>query len=97
MSLYESKVSTGEASLMDMYNGTQKDKNVKTPKLDDIISLIIRGGWPSNLKTEKELCQLIPTSYIQSILDKDINDEKKRDKHKMMMLLNHQQETNQQL
>ena len=41
MSLYESKVSTKEASLMDMYNGIQEDKSVKTPSLDEIASLII--------------------------------------------------------
>lgn len=87
MSLYESKVSTGEASLMDMYEGTQKDRNVNTPPLDEISSLIVRGGWPSNLKTDRKLAHLIPNSYIESILDKDINDEKKRDKNKMRMLL----------
>ena len=87
MSLYESKDSTGEASIIDMYNGTQKDKNVKTPSLEDVISLIIRGGWPSNLNKEKDLSYLIPTSYIESILDKDINDGKNRDKNKMRMLL----------
>ena len=87
MSLYESKDSTGEASIMDMYNGSQKDKNVKTPSLENIISLIIRGGWPSNLNKEKDLSYLIPTSYIESILDKDINDGKNRDKNKMRMLL----------
>lgn len=87
MSLYESKVSTKEASLMDMYNGIQEDKSVKTPSLDEIASLIIRGGWPSNLNTDRELSNLIPDSYIEAILDKDINDEKKRDKNKMKMLL----------
>ena len=87
MSLYESKVSTKEASLMDMYNGIQEDKSVKIPSLDEIASLIIRGGWPSNLNTDRELSNLIPDSYIEAILDKDINDEKKRDKNKMKMLL----------
>ena len=87
MSLYEAKVSTGEASLMDMLNGNQEDKNVKVPTLEEIASLIVRGGWPSNLKVEKELIDLIPNSYIEAILDKDINDEKKRDKNKMRMLL----------
>lgn len=87
MSLYESKVSTKEASLMDMYNGIQKDKNVKTPSLEEIASLIIRGGWPSNINVDNDLIDLIPNSYIEAILDKDINDEKKRDKNKMRMLL----------
>lgn len=87
MSLYESKDSTGEASIMDMYNGVQKDVNVTVPSLKDIATLIIRGGWPSNLKVDKSLVGLIPNSYIEAILDKDINDERKRDKNKMKMLL----------
>ena len=70
-----------------MYNGIQKDKNVKTPSLEEIASLIIRGGWPSNINVDNDLIDLIPNSYIEAILDKDINDEKKRDKNKMRMLL----------
>ena len=34
-----------------------------------------------------ELINLIPNSYIESVLDKDINDERQRDKNKMLMLL----------
>lgn len=87
MSLYESKDSTGEASLMDMYNNTQKNLNVDKKELIEIASLIVRGGWPRNIKTKKENIGLIPKSYIESILDRDMNDEKKRDRNKMYMLL----------
>lgn len=87
MSLYESNDSTKEASIMDMYNHVQKNVNVKVPTLEAIATLIIRGGWPSNLKVDKDLVGLIPNSYIEAILDKDINDDKKRDKNKMKMLL----------
>ena len=87
MSLYESKASSGQISIMDMYNGIPKNINVDTPSLEEIASLIIRGGWPSNIDKDKELAYLLPNSYIESILDKDIHDEKKRDKNKMKMLL----------
>lgn len=68
-----------------MFNGTQKDLNVNTPPLKDISSLIISGGFPSNLKVERELSNLLPISYIEAILDKDINDDKRRDKMKMLL------------
>ncbi len=42
---------------------------------------------PSNINVSDDLVDLIPNSYIETILDKDINDEKKRDKNKMRMLL----------
>lgn len=87
MSLYESKDSSGDVSLMDMYNGKQKNGNVENKGIEEIVALIIRGGWPSNLKTKKENCGLLPKSYIESVLDKDIQDDKKRDRNKMKMLI----------
>lgn len=87
MSLYESKDSTGEASIMAMYDGSQENKVVEKKNIQEIAELIIRGGWPSNLKTNPKNYGLIPKSYIESILDKDINDNKKRDKNKMKMLI----------
>lgn len=87
MSLYESGDSTGEASLMAMRDGTQKNKTVDKKSINEIAELIVRGGWPSNLKTNPKNYGLIPKSYIESILDKDISDDKKRDKNKMRTLL----------
>lgn len=87
MSLYESKDSSGVASLTDMLNGTQKNTLVDKITIEDVASLIIRGGWPSNLKTKKENYGILPKNYIETILDKDMNDDKKRDRNKMRMLL----------
>ena len=49
--------------------------------------MIVRGGWPRNLNVDLDKIQIIPKSYIESILNKDIDDGKKRDKNKMNMLL----------
>lgn len=87
MSLYESGDSTKEASLTDMLNDTQKNINVKIPSLKEIADLIIRGGWPRNIGVDSQNIDLIPKSYIESILDKDMNDDKKRDKNKMRMII----------
>lgn len=87
MSLYESGDSTGEASITDMLQGKQENKNVEVPNIKEIANLIIRGGWPSNIHTNPVHSGLIPKSYIEAILDKDMNDDKKRDKNKMIMLL----------
>lgn len=87
MSLYESNNSTGEASLTAMFNNTQPNVSTKIPELKEIANLIIRGGWPSNIGVNTDKIDLIPKSYIESILDKDMNDDKKRDKNKMRMLL----------
>lgn len=87
MSLFESKNSTGEASLTDLFNGTQQNKTCDTPSISTLAEYIIRGGWPGNINVKKENAGVIPASYVESILDKDMNDDKKRDKSKMIMLL----------
>ena len=84
LSLFESKDSDGKASLMDMYNGIQKNYSTDKKSLQEIAKLILRGGWPKNLDNENYL--IIPKNYIKSVLDKDINDDKKRDRNKMLML-----------
>ena len=87
MSLYESGDSTGKASLQDMKNGKLKTQTNEKITLEKLANLIIRGGWPSNINVNEDEIGIIPRSYIDAILDKDINDDKKRDKNKMFMLL----------
>lgn len=70
-----------------MLNGTLTNQLNDKVTLDKLANLIIRGGWPSNIKTTEDKINIIPKSYIEAILDKDINDDKKRDKNKMRMLL----------
>lgn len=87
MSLYESGDSTGKVSMQDMLNGTLKNELNDKITLQELANLIIRGGWPSNIETPEDKTGILPKSYIDAILDSDINDDKKRDKNKMTMLL----------
>lgn len=87
MSLYESGDSTGKASLSDMLNGTLVNQLNDKITLENLANFIIRGGWPSNINISTGMINIVPKSYIDAILDKDINDDKKRDKNKMLMLL----------
>ena len=87
MSLYESGDSTGKASLSEMLEGKLKNQINDKTSLKKLANLIIRGGWPSNLNIAEDKIGIIPKSYIEAILDKDMNDDKTRDKEKMTMLL----------
>ena len=87
MSLYESGDSTGKASIQDMLNNNLKNELNDKITLNKLANLIIRGGWPSNIKTPEDKIGIIPKSYIEAILEKDIHDDKKRDINKMTMLL----------
>lgn len=87
MSLYESGDSTGKASLQKMFEGTQENQTTTKVTLEQLANFIIRGGWPSNLNIPEDKIGIVPKSYIEAILDKDMNDDKVRDKGKMRMLL----------
>lgn len=89
MSLYESGDSTGEASLINMLNNTQETINTGGIEILQLAKLIIRGGWPANINVNENKIGLIPRSYIDSILNIDMNEAagKRRDKNKMRMLL----------
>lgn len=87
MSLYESGDSTGEASLKKMFEGTQENTLTKKTSLDDLARYIVRGGWPSNLNIDDDLIHILPKSYLNAVLDYDINkDGINRDINKMNML-----------
>lgn len=87
MSLYESGDSTGKVSIQDMFNGKLENQLNEKVTLEKLASLIVRGGWPSNIKVPQDKIGIIPKGYIDAIIEKDINDDKKRDKNKMIMLL----------
>lgn len=87
MSLYESGDSSGVASLIKLFDGTQKNISTKKTTLDDLAKYIVRGGWPENIDTEEEYIHILPQSYLKSVLNNDINkDGVNRDINKMNML-----------
>lgn len=89
MSLYESGDSTGEVSVSGLLEGTVETGYVGKVELEKLARLIIRGGWPENIYTAEEDCGVIPESYIDSLVTKDMHEGavKKRNPHKMRMLL----------
>lgn len=89
MSLFESGDSSGEASLQDMLAGKVNEGFVRKVELDELAKLIIRGGWPENIDARDEDIGVIPESYIESIVNKDMHERqtKKRSSMKMRMLL----------
>ena len=89
MSLYESGDSSGKASLSKMLDNIQETTNTGDVEILKLAKLLIRGGWPANINISENKIGLIPKSYIDSILNIDMNDEteKRRDKNKMRMLL----------
>lgn len=87
MTLYETGDSTGKVSIMDLYNNKFKNGINKEINLKLLAKYIVRGGWPRNQAIDDKYINIIPKSYIENILDVDMNKDKKRNKLKMEMLL----------
>ena len=89
MSLYETGDSTGDVSITEMLNSNVKCGYIRKVELEELAEYIIRGGWPANNDKSIKDIGLIPNSYIESILSKDINEDngKQRDRNKMKMIL----------
>jgi predicted AAA+ superfamily ATPase len=89
MSLYESKDSTGQISLESICNEDFKNIMIEQPNLEDIINLIIRGGWPGSLNLKEENYSLVAKEYLKAIINHDIYrlEGINRDTKKMNKLL----------
>ena len=89
MSLYESGDSTGNISLEDLCNNKFKGKATGEVDLRNLARLIIRGGWPANLKYSAKDASEAIEEYINLIINDDLYrlDGVNRDKHKVRLLL----------
>lgn len=68
MSLYESGESSGEISLIDLFNTKQLDYVESKLSIDDLIFAICRGGWPRSLlnKTPESKLEIANDIFYQT-------------------------------
>lgn len=88
MSLFESKDSTGQVSLMDLFN--RKDiSTVDNHSIDEIAFLICRGGWPAALNHGKKVALKQAFDYYDAVVNDDISrvDRVKRDSERTKRIL----------
>lgn len=88
MSLYESNESTGEVSLMDLFNG--KDiKGESKLSLEDIANITVRGGWPAALEINGDIKYRISKEYVKSLIHEEVKniDGVERNPEKMQSVL----------
>ena len=57
-----------------MFSGNVNCKYIRKVELDELAKLIIRGGWPENIDKEGDDIEVIPRSYIESVITRDINE-----------------------
>ncbi len=73
MTLYESGDSSGKVSLFDLCNGEICNNLTGEVNLEDLAYYIVRGGWPENITVPKDKAHLMPRSYMQNVIDEDLN------------------------
>ena len=88
MSLYESKDSSGEVSIRDLF----EDNNISAineTSLEKIAFLICRGGWPKAIGLEEKPSLFQAIDYYKSVVSTDISrvDSIKRNTEKAKRLL----------
>lgn len=89
MSLFESGDSSGEISLMSIFDNNLEAKATGEVSLESLIKLVIRGGWPGSLGLPYRSYRIIPADYMETVLEHDIYrlEGINRDSKKMHQLL----------
>lgn len=89
MSLYESGDSSGQVSLEKLCHGEVTTAMTGEVDLTKLIKLIIRGGWPGSLGLPLKQAMLLPTEYLNAVIDDDVYriDGIRRNTQKMRLLL----------
>lgn len=75
MSLWESKDSSGEVSVHELFDNLSYDIDGATSKLDipELIRVACRGGWPVTLQMNEKACMMIAKDYVNSVCNNDIS------------------------
>ncbi len=90
MSLFESGDSSGKVSLEAICNGESLPMQLTGEvRLQKLIELVLRGGWPGSVGKSLDAAMEIPKSYLETVFKHDIYqvDDVKRDVFKMRLLL----------
>lgn len=90
MTLWESRESTGDVSLRNLFQNPEKVDGENKLQLENIAYYICRGGWPKaiNKKNEKSAIQQV-IEYYEAITRSDISrvDNISRDEHRAKRLM----------
>ena len=90
MTLSELGISNGSASIGALLGSKASFKTAgSTLTLNDILSILCKGGWPELIKTNLDTSRTVVSEYINTITNEDVSriDKVSRDPSKMRKLL----------
>lgn len=73
MSLYESGESTGDVSLVDLFEGKYDIDGVSNIDIERLAFLVCRGGWPQAISMRDEIALDQAYDYYDAVVHTDIN------------------------
>lgn len=73
MSLYESLESNGEGRLSQLFSSPASLEAISALKLEDLATIIARGGWPSAVTAKTGNPEKRALDYVDSIVNIDIS------------------------
>lgn len=83
MSLWESKDSSGEVSLKELFDNPSYNIDGAVSNLDipALIRVACRGGWPATLQMQEQASMIVARDYVNTVCNFDIStiDKKQRD------------------
>ena len=88
MSLFESGDSSGKVSLRKLFDGDFTTVRDRSPGLEKLAWLVVRGGWPGLLDSDETSAGLLLSDYINKLCEEDAQkvDGKRRDMSKLKRL-----------
>ncbi len=88
MSLFESGESTGEVAFSDIIEGKDISGASKLT-LEDLASIIVRGGWPASIEVKSDLKYRFAKEYVKSLIHEEVKkiDGVERNPEKMQGVL----------
>jgi predicted AAA+ superfamily ATPase len=88
MSLFESRDSSGQVSLMDLFDGKEISA-IDNHSIEDIAFLICRGGWPAALNHTEKVALRQAFDYYDAVVNDDISrvDGLKRDSERTKRIM----------
>lgn len=89
MSLFESGDSTGDVSLLSLFDNSNSMMGESNLTLEDIAFLICRGGWPKAVGMDKRRVLDLAIEYYTAVVESDISrvDNVSRDRDRVRRLM----------
>ena len=73
MSLYESKESSGEVSIKELFEGKKDISGTNELDIKRLAYLVCRGGWPGTLELKESIALETAFDYLEGIVNSDIS------------------------